>query len=113
MDQDRFNRLEDKVDRLKDDVTEVKVGLEVHSKTMIEKMNSFEDHIAGDNKIISHLKPVLEKLPTIVEMAEEHTFRKRQEEDRKKKLASYKAKLTAVSITIGVLLGAYKLYTTF
>lgn len=65
----RFQRIEDKVDVIKQDVSEIRSDMKVH-------LSKVEEHITGDKKIIDELRPVLAKLPQIVEMAEEHHFAK-------------------------------------
>lgn len=70
IDESRFQRLEDKVDDVREDVGELRSDMKIH-------MKHIEDHIAGDKKIIDKLAPVLDKLPDIVEIAEKHQFEKK------------------------------------
>ena len=96
MDEIRFQRLEDKVDNVKEEVTEIKTDIRIH-------MSKIEEHVAGDNKIITHLAPLLEKLPTIIQVVEDYTFEKRTKEERNKKLTGVvkiSAGITAVTTAI-------------
>lgn len=68
----RFQRMEDKIDSVKEDVTEVKIEVNEIKSDIRNHMNKVEAHVAGDNKIINELQPILNKLPHIVEMAEEY-----------------------------------------
>ena len=92
MDELRFQRPEDKVDHVKEDLQELRTDIKIH-------MSKVEDHVAGDNKIITHIMPLLEKLPEIVTMLEDHDFQKRKKEDIKKTIstiAKVAASITAV-----------------
>lgn len=68
----RFQRMEDKIDSVKEDVMEVKIEVNEMKSDIKSHMNKVEQHVAGDNKIINELQPILNKLPHIVEMAEEY-----------------------------------------
>ena len=68
----RFQRMEDKIDSVKEDVMEVKIEVNEMKSDIKSHMNKVESHITGDNKIINELQPILNKLPHIVEMAEEY-----------------------------------------
>lgn len=68
----RFQRMEDKIDSVKEDVTEVKLEVSEMKSDIKNHMKQVEAHVAGDTKIINELQPILNKLPHIVEMAEEY-----------------------------------------
>jgi len=68
----RFQRMEDKIDSVKEDVTEVKLEVNEMKSDIKHHMKQVESHITGDTKIINELQPILNKLPHIVEMAEEY-----------------------------------------
>lgn len=72
----RFQRMEDKIDSVKEDVTEVKIEVSEIKSDIKSHMDKVEQHVAGDNKIINELQPILNKLPHIVEMAEEYHISK-------------------------------------
>lgn len=72
----RFQRMEDKIDSVKEDVTEVKMEVAEIKTDIRHHMSKVESHVAGDNKIINELQPILAKLPHIVEMAEEYHISK-------------------------------------
>lgn len=95
IDESRFQRLEDKVDVVKEDVSELKTEMKSGLAIM-------QDHIAGDKKIIDELRPVLVKLPEIVEMAEEHHFSKQL----RRKVMKIGA---AASLVVGILAGVAKI----
>ena len=77
-DEKRLERLEDKVDVIKEDVTELKVELKLH-------MEKVDEHIAGDKKIINEITPLLSSLPALIDMAEDHQFRKKLKEETEEK----------------------------
>lgn len=109
IDEVRFQRLEDKVDNVKESVHEMSKELAEQRHDMKMHMNQVEDHIAGDKKIITELQPVLNKLPDIVKMAEEY----HADKIVKKKVQSISAKtvkvLGAVGIVVGILSGLHKM----
>lgn len=91
----RLDKLEQKVDAVKEDVMELKSDFKVHT-TLIK------GHITGDNKIISDLKPILAKLPDIVEIVEDYQFSKQTRQRKMQAIADWTKKLTFVSTAIGV-----------
>lgn len=90
----RFQRIEDKVDIVKVEVSELRADFKVH-------MIKIEEHVAGDKKIINELTPVLAKLPDIVKMAEEYQF------SQQLKKRAYKT-LGIAATVIGVIVGIFK-----
>ena len=76
IDETRFQRLEDKVDDASEKITAVQFELKEARNDMKHHMQEVAKHVAGDKKIIDKLIPVLDKLPTIVEMAEKYHFQK-------------------------------------
>lgn len=95
MGESRFQRLEDKVDTLKQDVTEIKVNMKTH-------ITKIEEHIAGDKKIISEWLPVVKLVPQLQEVIQNHNF---QKELNKKRIALVKN----ISALLGILFGIIKL----
>jgi len=88
-----MSSLDDKVDNLKDDVNDVKIDIaEVKSdvKHISEKfdntMSIFREHVEGDNKIVSHLDPIL---PLLASMAKDHDFKKQKKKKRKEFLETW------------------------
>jgi hypothetical protein len=101
--------LDDKIEKVKDDVTEVKVALNTHIVKMDTKMEVFEDHITGDKKIINEITPMLEKLPMLAEMAEDHVYKKRKKEESMEKLTLWSKRLGVIATIIGILTAITKL----
>lgn len=109
----KIDKLEEKIDRVKEDVSELKTDFKVHAKSMEEKMKVFDDHMGGDKKIISSLEPVLAKLPTIVEIAEQYQFEKKKKEENKEKLKKYSLKIALLSAIVGIGAGITKILSYF
>lgn len=91
----RLDKLEQKVDAVKEDVMELKSDFKVHTALI-------KEHVTGDNKIISDLKPILAKLPDIVEIVEDYQFSKQARQRKMQSIADWTKKLTFVSTAIGV-----------
>lgn len=49
----RLDRLESKVDKIQDQVSELQVDLKVHMKLV-------EEHVTGDKKIINEIQPMIQ-----------------------------------------------------
>lgn len=109
MSEERFDRIEKKVDHLQDDVYEMRSDLKVHMHRMDEKMDRFEDHIVGDNKIINHIQPLLERLPLLTEMVEDHNYKKIYKKKASEKIKYWSTRLGLVSIVVGIIFGALRL----
>lgn len=109
-DKNRLERLEGKVDTIKEDIFELKSEFKVHVVNMENKLDTFEKHIAGDNKIINHISPIIEKFPVIIEIVEEYNFEKKKKAERNSKIKAFSIKagivgtiITAITAIIAVL----------
>lgn len=109
-DERRLERVEEKVDIVKDQVSELRADFKVHSAKVSDKMEVFEQHITGDEKIITHIQPLLERLPDIHEAVEEFRFEKKlkqQAAERRKKITWA---LGSASLILGIIAGITKLF---
>lgn len=113
MDDTRFARLEIRVDEIKDDISELKADSKFHRevlKDIKEDLKSYtvevSNHVAGDNKIITEIMPLLRSLPDIIA---DYTYEKKKKEERNEKLKSYGTKLGLVSVTLGIIYTTVKL----
>lgn len=88
----RLDRLEDKVDSIKADVSDLKADMRVH-------LAKVDEHIAGDKKIITEWRPVVELVPELKEIIDNHKFEKRAKERRHKFIA---VTATVVALVAGV-----------
>ena len=98
MDDTRIARIEMRVDEIKDDVAELKADSKLQRevlKDIKEDLKTYtievSSHVAGDNKIITEIMPLLKVLPNIIE---DYTFekKKREEAEKKREEAEKKAK---------------------
>lgn len=116
MDENRFNRLEERVDSVKDDIAEIKAKQSVSHTILCDLREDFhshveeiKDHIAGDKKIINHIDPLLSILPTLSEIVQKYHYEKtKAEEDAEVKRNRNEAwKNTSVKVgVIGSILSA-------
>lgn len=98
----RFQRMEDKIDSVKEDVIAVKTEVSEMKSDIRHHMQKVEEHVAGDKKIINEIQPVLTRLPQIIEMAEEYHVSKKLK-DRFWRLAG------GIGLLVGILSGLSKL----
>ncbi len=79
MSDERFNRLETKVDKVNDKVEDVeKSVIKIESK-MDNHMEMVKDHVSADTKITAILIPLI---PHLEAMTEDYAFQKKMEEDK-------------------------------
>ena len=91
--QKRFDKLEEKVEEVKDDINELKVEFRVHTELMRE-------HVAGDSKIIQQITPLLDALPDLKDIVTEYHLDKRE---AKKKAQERTVILDKIKIVSGIL----------
>ena len=102
MDESRFQRLEDKVDAIKEEVSDLKTDMRVHMATV-------ERHVSADERIIEKINPLLDKFTEIVEVVEEHKFDKQLRQKKMETVKKWSARLGLVSVIISVIIGLSKL----
>lgn len=103
MEESRFQRLEDKVDDVKQDLAELKIDIKVHMATI-------EHHISQDQKIINIIAPVMEKLPDMVQMIEDYRFDKELKERKMQSIKTWTVKLGLASTVIGIVITLAKVF---
>lgn len=115
--EERFGRLEDKVDHIKEDVLEVKSEVKHMNDTFQKQIQLVNEHITGDQKIINVLEDLI---PDLKDMAIDHATQKRLQEEKKAqrqervdKVKSIAAPFALVSTIIGTLLGLAKFIDLF
>lgn len=110
MDDARFSRLENRVDEIKDDLSDVKAEQKITNNN-IESLKEYMDkhsklvskHVTGDEKIITEIAPIIEEF-------------KFQQEKRRRRIEAFKVwgtKLMIPSIIIGMLAGIAKIVSSF
>jgi len=102
IDETRFQRVESKLDELKDDVTELKSDFRIH-------INLVEEHVAGDKKIINQITPILDKLPSIMEIVEDYQFSKVLKQKRMDHIKEVTTKLGLVGLVLGIVVSVIKI----
>jgi hypothetical protein len=109
VDEQRFGRLENRVDQIKDDVAEVKAEQKVQSATNVEMKDAIKEltqavtaHVAGDDKIITEIHPIIE----------EFKFQQERRRRRRQSLKDLALKLGIPSIIIGMIAGIVKIFAS-
>ena len=90
---EKFDRLRESFVEVKVDVAELKGDVKHMNGKFDEHIQIIKEHVAGDNKILSYLEPIL---PQLASMAEDHKYRKEKKKRREEFLRSWKLKLTFV-----------------
>lgn len=115
MDDSRIARIETRVDEIKDDVAELKADSKIHREVLkdikddIKRYNvEVKGHVAGDEKIISELVPLLKSLPDIIS---DYNYNKKKKQEREEKLKLYGTKLGIISVSVGIIYTAIKIFS--
>jgi hypothetical protein len=100
MDEQRFGRLENRVDQIKDDVAEVKADQKIQTIANVEMKDAIKElthavtaHVAGDDKIITEIHPIIE----------EFKFQQEKRRRRTQSLKDWSLKLAIPSTVIGII----------
>ena len=107
MDDQRFGRLETRVDQIKDDVAEVKAEQKVQSATNVEMKDALKEltqavtaHVAGDDKIITEIHPIIE----------EFKFQQESKKRRSEALKLWGMRLGIPSVILGMIGTVFKVW---
>lgn len=92
----RFERLENKVDALKEDVSEMKSDMKVH-------ISKVEDRMLIDGKVLDQVGPLLGSLPVLTEIAEAHHFDKALKKKRAEDIKYWGSRIGLISIIVGII----------
>ena len=120
VDENRFTRLETRVDEIKDDVAEVKAEQKILNNSVVnlsedmkEHIQVVRDHVTGDDKIITEIQPLLQVLPHLTEVVEEYKIEKAIREKRKEALKMWAMRLGIPSVILGMAGAIVKIWTSF
>lgn len=110
MDETRFTRLENRVDEIKDDLAEVKAEQKVNAMSLHDLKEDIREqtkavlgHVAGDEKIITEIAPIIE----------EFRFQQEKKKRRNESLKTWGLRLGIPATIIGMLAGAAKFWFSF
>jgi aspartate carbamoyltransferase catalytic subunit len=116
MDELRFARVEQRIDELKEDMSEVKVETRLQGQKVDDLKDQFskhteviEKHVLGDEKIITHIAPLVRVLPHLEEMVEDYKFNRIQKQKRADLFKSISVKIGVATGTITLLASFWKL----
>lgn len=114
MDEQRFNRIENRLDEVKDTVAEVKAEQKVHGEIIKDMRSDFKEytelvktHVTGDTKIINEIIPLLEPLR---DMVKDYAFKTEEKRRKNEKIKHWATRLGLITLVIGVLSGLSKLF---
>lgn len=103
----RVEKLDDKVDSLKDDVVDLRNDVKRYA-------NDVQKHVAGDNKIITEILPVIQDisllLPELTRIAQREQARRitgAEKEISRRKLKVNVSILAGILATIGTIFGMF------
>ena len=115
MDEVRFSKLENHVESIKDEVTDIKIAQAVMSEKMDNHLERIEDHITGDEKIITEIQPLLRELPSLIEIIKTYEVDKeiaaRNKDKKQANFIKYRTlgiKLGYVTTVVGIIATIYR-----
>ena len=110
MDANRFSRIETRVDEIKDDLAEVKAEQKIISHSILDLKEDIHKHtlvvrghVAGDEKIISELIPLIG----------DYKFHKEKTRRRNAQLKDFSIKIGIVTAVLGLVGGVIKFFVSF
>jgi hypothetical protein len=99
MDESRFSRLETRVDKVIDDVAEVKADTKIiHSDlgdlrdALKEHVDVVKEHVTGDKKIINIIEPMMQQMPEFHAMIQDYKTEKAIKQKKAEKLKHWSIK---------------------
>lgn len=114
---DRFSRLENRVDEIRDDLSEVKSDSKIHNLFIAEIKNEIQNHhktikqhVIGDNKIIKEIQPLLAALPELKVMIDDHKFEKEKKQRTFYNLKAWSIKLGIIGTVMGIIGAFFKFF---
>lgn len=117
MDERRFERIEIRVDEIKEDVGLLKAESRFNNEAIKELRGDIKkytlevkSHVAGDNKIITEIAPLIEVLPSIKDIVAEKMYKDRLKKERTDKLKRISIKVGIWGTVIGTIAGIARLF---
>jgi hypothetical protein len=103
---EKLDRLEEKLDTLKDDFfefkTDTKVQLSELKHDLKSHMDMVKEHVAGDTKIINELKGLNVILPSLALIVKDYDYKREQSAKRLKSFKAWSIRLGFVSSVVGL-----------
>lgn len=107
---ERFTKLEEKVEKVKEDVSELKLDLKSHIIQSNLNMEVVKEHVAGDKKIINTIEPLLKELPDLITLIKEYQLSQLNKQKRREMVVDISKKVTIFSGITGGIAALYKLF---
>ena len=99
----KLDKLEHKVDAVKEDVAELKSDLKEHISTSKIHMDVIKSHIAGDQKIINAIEPLIAELPELVQIVKDYRYEKEAKARKKESLVLWTKRFAFLTACAGFL----------
>lgn len=103
MSQGRLENVEQKVDKVYLELSEVKSKVANIEGKLDTHMSYIEQHVAGDTKIIREIQPLIEKLPYIAKVVEDYRYNEMAKEKKKEDLMIAAKKVCMATSIVGVI----------
>jgi hypothetical protein len=105
----QISKLEDKVEAVREDVSELKSDLKLHIQETRQNMEVIRAHVSADNRIVTAIEPLVKELPTLVEIAKEYHWQKLSNEKKESMFALWGKRLAILASGATLMAGLIKI----
>jgi hypothetical protein len=105
----QFEKLEDKVEAVREDVSELKSDLKLHVQETRQNMEVIRAHVTADNRIVAAIEPLVKELPTLIEIAKEYHWQKLAKEKQESVLSVWGKRLAILASGATLMAGLIKI----
>jgi len=109
----QLEKLEDKVESVREDVSELKSDFKLHMQETRQNMEVIRAHVSADNRIVASIEPLVKELPILVEVAKEYHWQKMAKEKKESSLSVWGKKLAILASGATLMAGLIKISEMF
>lgn len=109
----QITKLEDKVEAVREDVSELKSDLKLHIQETRQNMEVIRAHVSADNRIVAAIEPLVKELPTLVEIAKEYHWQKMAKEKKESAVSIWAKRVGILASGATLMAGLIKISELF
>jgi hypothetical protein len=109
----QLTRLDDKVEAVREDVSELKSDLKLHIQETRQNMDVIRAHVTADTRIVTAIEPLVKELPILVEIAKEYHWQKMAKEKKESALSVWTKRLAILASGATLMAGLIKITEMF
>ena len=105
----QLSKLDDKVEAVREDVSELKSDLKLHIQETRQNMDVIRAHVSADNRIVAAIEPLVKELPILVEIAKEYHWQKLAQEKKESAISLWGKRLAILASGATLMAGIIKI----